>query len=119
VDIIYLDYKKAFDSVPHRRLLHKLEGYGVSGNLLPWFTDFLNQRYQRVTVDGVHSKWCSVISGVPQGSVLGSLLFIIYINDLSENINCNIKQYMLMTLSSIPLLKTAMMYHNSNMTLTQ
>ena len=93
VDIIYLDYKKAYDSVPHRRLLHKLEGYGVSGNLLSWLTDFLNQRYQRVTVDGAYSKWCSVISGVPQRSIFGPLLFIIYINDLSENINCNIKQY--------------------------
>ena len=88
-----MDYKKAFDSVSHRRLLLKLEGYGVSGNLLSWLTDFLHQRYQRVTVDGVHSKWCKVLSGVPQGSVLGPLLFILYINDLSENINCNIKQY--------------------------
>ena len=88
-----MDYKKAFDSVPHQRLLHKIEGYGVSGNLLSWVTNFLDHRYQRVTVDGVHSKWCSVISGVPQGSVLGPLLFIIYINDLSENINCSIKQY--------------------------
>ena len=85
--------KKAFDSVPHCRLLHKLEGYGISGNLLLWLKDFLSQRYQRVTIDGAHSEWCSVISGVPQGSVLGPLLFIIYINDLSENINCNIKQY--------------------------
>ena len=65
----------------------------VSGNLLSWLTDFFIQRYQSVTVDGAHSKWCSVISGVPQGSILGPLLFIIYINDLSENINCNIKQY--------------------------
>ena len=93
VDIIYLDYKKALDSVPHQRLLHKIEGYGVSGNLLSWVTNFLDHRYQRGTVDGVHSKWCSVISGVRQGSVLGPLLFIIYINDLSENINCSIKQY--------------------------
>ena len=92
VDIIYLDYKKAFDSVPHCRLLHKLEGYG-SGNLLLWLTDFLNQRYQRVTIDEVYSEWCSVRSRVPRGPILGSLLFIIYINDLSENINCNIKQY--------------------------
>ena len=90
---MYLDYKKAFDSVPHRRLLHKIKGYGVCGNLLSWLTNFLDHRYQRVTVDGVHSKWCRVISGVPQGSVLGPMLFIIYINDLSENINCNIKQY--------------------------
>ena len=58
-----------------------------------WLKDFLSQRYQRVTIDGAHSELFSVISGVPQGSVLGPLLFIIYINDLSENINCNIKQY--------------------------
>ena len=66
VDIIFLDYKKAFDSVPHRRLLLKLEGYGISGNLLSWITDFLYQRLQRVTIDGTHSKWCRVMSGVPR-----------------------------------------------------
>ena len=93
VDIIYLDYKKAFDSMPHRRLLHELEGYGVCSDLLLWLTDFLNQRYQRVTVDGAHSRWCRVISSVPQRSVLGCLLFMIYIYNLLENINCNIKQY--------------------------
>ena len=79
--------------MPHCRLLLKLEGYGISGNLLSWITDFLYQRLQRVIVDGTHSKWCRVMSGVPQGSVLGPLLFVIYINDLSENIDCNIKQY--------------------------
>ena len=94
VDIIYLHYKK-------HSIVYLIEDYYtrlkvmvyVVINLLSWLTNFLDQRHQRVTVDGVYSKWCRVISGVPQGSVLGPLLFIIYINDLSENINCNIKQY--------------------------
>jgi len=93
VDIIYLDFRAAFDKVPHKRLIEKLKGYGITGKILSWIEDFLKNRKQRVVINGELSDWGRVESGVPQGSVLGPVLFLIFINDLPNTMKCTVKLF--------------------------
>ena len=92
-DIVFLDFKKAFDNVPHQRLLIKLRGYGMTNNFLNWISSFLSSRHQRVVVKGEMSKWYPVDSGVLQGPVLGPLLFILYVNDIPDLVNSKVKMF--------------------------
>ena len=89
-DLIIMDFAKAFDKVPHRRLLHKLEYYGIRGSTHKWINSWLSGHTQQVVLDGQASDPVPVLSGVPQGSVLGQVLFLIFINDLPDNIRSSV-----------------------------
>ena len=93
VRIIFCDVSKAFDKVWHKGIIFKLKKYGITGNLLKWFEDYLTERNQRVVITGQCSEYGTIEAGVPQGSVLGPLLFLIQINDLDEAVDCNIKMF--------------------------
>jgi hypothetical protein len=86
-DLLILDFSKTFDKVSHSLLLHKLHHYGIRGNTLHWIQGFLSNRNQVVVVDGELSDENDVLSGVPQGSVLGPSLFLFYINDIASSLN--------------------------------
>ena len=89
----FFDTTKAFNKVWHKGLLYKLESVGISGNLLNLFRSFLNDRYQRIVINGQHPDWAPILDGLPQGSILGPLLFLIYINDLPDNLNSLVKLF--------------------------
>ena len=86
-DVLILDFQKAFDTVPHQRLIRKLDFYGIRGTILTWITKWLSARTQQVVVDGEASEPVHVRSGVPQGTVLGPLMFLIYINNIADNMD--------------------------------
>ena len=92
-DVILLDFSKAFDSVPHQRLLMKLDYYGIRGNMLMWIKAFLSNRSQSVSVNGIQSSSKPVLSGVPQGSILGPVLFLLYINDISSSVKSRLRLF--------------------------
>jgi len=93
VRAVFCDISKAFDRVWHRGLFHKLSSLGISGHLLNWFKSYLSDRKQRVVVSNSSSPWSEISADVPQGSILGPLLFLIYINDIVTDIQASIRLF--------------------------
>ena len=93
VDVIYLDFQKAFDNVPYQRLILKLKSHGMGISIINWIEQWLTGRRQRVVADGEVSSWKTVLSGVPQGSLLGPILLLVYINDLEEGVTGKILKF--------------------------
>ena len=93
VDVLYTDFSKAFDRVSHRKLAIKLYAYGIRGKMLKWIESFLRDRSQCVVLGDIESSWRNITSSVPQGGVLSSLLFVLYINILPEKIINKTKLY--------------------------
>ena len=93
LDVIVLDFSKAFDNVPHDTLLGKLDHYGINRHIHSWISNFLKHRSQCVLVDGARSDAAHVVSGVPQGTVMGPLLFLLHINDLPEYVTSKVRLF--------------------------
>ena len=93
VDIIYLDFQKVFDKVPHTRLLKKIRIIWHIWKILKWVEDWLSERRQCVVINGKSSNWRDIKSSVPQGSVFGPILFFIYVNDVDEGLTCKISKF--------------------------
>jgi retron-type reverse transcriptase len=93
VDVVFLDFAKAFNKVPHERLLKKMEAHGITGDLLRGIRNWLTHRRQRVVINGEFSQWNPVASGVPQGCILGPILLLICINDLEQNLTSTVIKF--------------------------
>jgi hypothetical protein len=93
IDMAILDFSKAFDTVPHKKLLHKLDQYGIRGPVHRWLTNFLTKRKMRVTLEGESSQQVTVDSGVPQGTVLGPILFLCHIYDLPNAVKSSVRLF--------------------------
>ena len=93
IDMIYLDFAKAFDKVDHNILLHKVKALGIQGKIGTWIHSFLSNRTHHIRLPGGRSTCSEVLSGVPQGTVLGPVLFLILMSDITEGINCNIVSF--------------------------
>ena len=89
----FIDFSNAFDTVPHKKLLHKLESYGIRSQLHKWISSFLCNRLMKVVVDGESSSGTAVVSGVPHGTVLGPLLFLVHINNLPDHVTSNVRLF--------------------------
>ena len=93
LDVAILDFSKAFDTVQHKKLLHKLDSYGIRGPILHWLGNFLMKRKMRVALEGTFSQEVDVDSGVPQGTVLGPILFLCHINDLPDTVKSKVRLF--------------------------